>query len=422
MGDRSARASPGRHVRSATPCRHRGSVRDVGLRVRNLGNVDVVKRLRELPRLAVAAFAAVAMAAGAAHAQMPGVPQSGAPQKLVLGLSADVALTEAPVVLARNLGFFAAEGIDLQVTAFRGSANLLAQLTAKRVQVGLLKPRALLGARQSVGNAVPVRFFYNLVRAATHELVVPNASPIRRLEDLKERKVGVGALTFNHLPLLRAVLAEAGLKPVPADAGPKPGGNVTLVAVGIGAPAFRALAEGRADALDIFDIQRPLLEESGAVLRRLELPLPYQDLPEDGFAAHPDTIAREPGTLAGFGRAVAKGTIACAANRPACVAAFWRAYPDRAPAPGTKGAALDDAVRQLDARLARLLAFPADEPSGRYGAYPPNAWRDLIEAWHKAGLLPSADVPPETLYTDGLVEAFNSIAPEVVARAARALP
>ena len=334
-----------------------------------------------------------------------------AAQKLFLGHTTDANLGHAPIVVARGMGFFAEEGLDVELVAFKGSANLLPQLISRRVQVGYLKPELLVAARQGGGNGVPLAFFYNMDRASPWEVVVLDVSPVKLLQDLQGRKIGVGAFTYSTLPGLRAMFRELGFGP---DT------NTALVPVGVGAPAFRALTGGQVDALSISDMQYAAFAEHGTKLRRLELPAKYAGLLSKGFVAHQDMIVRDAETLGAFGRAIAKATLACQTNRRVCVSVYWRYFPDQKPTTGSEDDKLEDAARVLGARLDKLTSFPPDQPV-RYGEFPPGGWRGLVDVMHASGQIGTPDVPLESLYTNYLVDAFNRFEPEPVIAAVNGL-
>lgn len=89
--------------------------------------------------------------------------------------------------------------------------------------------------------------------------------------------------------------------------------------VGIGAAAFLALNEKRVDALNLFDAQHATLEAIGTKIRRLEQPERFLAFFTNGFVAHEDLFRDKPQAIIGFGRAIAKATAFCEANREACV-------------------------------------------------------------------------------------------------------
>ena len=149
------------------------------------------------------------------------------------------------------------------------------------------------------------------------------------------------------------------------------------------------------------------------------MPKKYKDLFSNGLITHEDTIRDTPKLAIGFGRAIAKASVYCEANRAACVQAHWALYPDQKPA-GDEAKALADSIKILSARFDKYLDFDGATASSirRWGEFPPQAWRDFAQILFEGGQLPTKDVPVETCYTNALVPEFMKFdAAAIVARA-----
>jgi len=195
------------------------------------------------------------------------------------------------------------------------------------------------------------------------------------------------------------------------------GVNVELVPVGVGAPAFLAFREKKVDGLNLFDAQHATLETQGTAIRRLEMPKKYLDLFSNGFIAHEDMLKENPKALAGFGRAFAKGLVACEANREACVRNFWKLYPAQKPA-GDEAKVMADQIKVMNSRFNKMLAFGGGPR--RFGEYQVQGWRDFVEALHVGGQIQTRDIDIATLYTNDLVAEFNKFDAAAVAARAKA--
>jgi NitT/TauT family transport system substrate-binding protein len=340
------------------------------------------------------AAGALALATGAAHAQT----------KVVYGNVTSVTLSQTVIVAAKALGFYKEEGLDVEIVEFNGTGTLLPQMTAKRVTIGYPNPDVLLISRQPGKDPLPIKYFYNATRESAWEFIVPADSAIRDLKDLKGKKIGIGALTFGNVPITKAMFKELGF-------------DAELVPVGVGAPAFLAFREKKVDALNLFDTQHATLEVQGTPFRRLAMPKKYKDLFSNGFVAHEDTIRDDPKTLAAFGRAIAKTSVFCEANRAACVRAFWTLYPAQKPTSGDEATNMRNAIKIMDARFDKYLDF--DNPkSRRWGEFPAQAWKDFAATLYEGGQLSTKDIPVETCYTNALVPEMNRFdTAAIVARA-----
>ena len=337
---------------------------------------------------------------------------AGAPaqaqQKVVFGTVTVFNLSLAPLFLAETAGFFKEEGIEVEKVPFNGTATLLPQMTSKRVHIGYPNPDVLIVSRQPGRDPLPLRFVFNVTRESAWEFVVPQASPIKTLAELRGKRIGVGALTFGNIPITRAMFKELGMEF---------GKDLEMQPVGVGAPAFLAFREGKVDALNLFDAQHATLETQGTAIRRLEMPRKYMDLFSNGFIVHEDLLRENPKLLAGFGRAFAKGIVACEANREACVRTFWKLYPAQKPA-GDEAKVLADQIKVMNSRFDKMLVFGGGKRV--FGEYAEQSWRDFVEALYVGGQLTTKAIDVGTLYTNALVPEYNRFDAAAVAAKAKA--
>ena len=337
------------------------------------------------------------------------VVPAAAQEKIKFGTGSAISLTSAPATLAISMGFFKDEGLEVEVVPFRGGSGvLIPQMINKSILIGFPTLDVLMIARQPGRDYMPLKFFYNMTRTSIYEVVVVDGSPVRQLTDLKGKKIGVGALSWGQVPITKAMLKDAGVD------------NADLIAVGQGAAAYQALTSGQIDALNLFDVPHAELESLGTKIRRVPLKDKFVGLGSNSLLAHEDTLKNQPQVIAGFGRAVAKATVACNANAPACVKAFWELYPQLKPTQGTEEEKLANGVRVLQTRLDKMLAFPPGAPRN-FGEFPAQLWKDYIEVLHAGGQLSTTNIPIETLYTNEFVREFNKFDVDAVVRAARAL-
>jgi NitT/TauT family transport system substrate-binding protein len=97
--------------------------------------------------------------------------------------------------LGKEQGIWASEGIDLEISAFRGDGQLQQALTAGAIDFGL-------GSGPGMGYAVkgvPARAVASIaLEPRNMSIVVTNNSPVKTIDDLRGRRIGVstaGALT-----------------------------------------------------------------------------------------------------------------------------------------------------------------------------------------------------------------------------------
>jgi NitT/TauT family transport system substrate-binding protein len=139
----------------------------------------------------ITAFAVVA-GASTATAQTP-------PVKLRMGVTPSDGYGEA--FYGHDAGFFSDAGIDLEITAFDGEAQILGAMIGGSLDVGIASPFAMsnaylrglpiayIGAGSVYSSAVP-----------TLALIVPKTSPIRQAKELEGQTIGVlGVKDSTHL-------------------------------------------------------------------------------------------------------------------------------------------------------------------------------------------------------------------------------
>ncbi len=302
----------------------------------------------------------------------------------------------APLTFARELGYFEAENLDLEIQVLAGSGVIIPQLLAGTIHTAYASLEPLVIARQPGRPNFPLRFAYNFMRRSIWEFAVLENGPVRGLTDLRGRTIGVISNTSGNILMTRAILNNVGV----------PWGEVRVQAVGSGVPAFEALRTNQIQALNLWDTMHVAIELNGIPIRRLALPPQFEGLSSHGFPVTERLLASNPDLIARFGRAITKSTIACHANLQSCIRSYWRAYPALRPSTGTEEENLRREVAILTPRLENLMFFRPGE-SREFGAFADSDWTLLIEALRSGGEIQNTDVPLATLFTNALVPEFN---------------
>lgn len=353
-------------------------------------------------RMLAASAAAIGLLSGS------GLQAANAAEKVVFAYPTNISLSNAPTLMAVGMGYFKEAGLDVQITFFQGAAVMLPQVTQKHITFGWITPDPLIVARQPGRDALPVKLYYNGIYMSPFEIVVEQGSPIKALADLKGKKIGVGAMSWGNLSVTKAMLKGLGME-LQRD--------YEFVPVGVGPAAFRALADGKVDALNLFDTFHVQMEAMGAQLRRLPEQQRYRELFSSGWIAHDDTLRNRPDLVIAFTRAATKGVVACNANPVACVKNFWSLYPNTKPAEGTEEQKLADAVKVLKVRLATMVP---ESGADRMGYYTDQSWKYYVEALYLGGQLASRDIDVNTLFTNQFVKEINNFDAAAVIKAAQA--
>lgn len=302
----------------------------------------------------------------------------------------------APYAAAEELGLFKEQGLAVSTVVFQGAGALLPQVASKRVTFGFPVAEPVISSYFNGKDPLPLRYFYNGVPSQTMEYQVLASSPITSLADLRDKKIGVGALTWGTLPNSRAALRVAGLEP---------GKNSEFVAVGALGAGFQALRGGQVDALNFNSSWGDMLELAGTPIRRIPYPEVFQENPGNGFIAHQDTFTEHPDLIRRFGRAYTEAQFVCEVNPTFCVEAFWRQHPESKPA-DARGKGLEDARTLLSRRLQRTLYFTDGSPRAP-GQYDLDAIKRAVQAMAKTGEFPSAEVPVQRIFSNEFVAAFT---------------
>jgi NitT/TauT family transport system substrate-binding protein len=202
-----------------------------------------LRRLAAALALAFAPALALCPAGHAAHLEKPSI-------RLAVGGKALVAYL--PLTIAERRGYFAKEGLDVEINDFQGGSKAL---------------EALVGGSADVVCGAYEHTLYMAAKGIAIEAVALQANPFglvvgiakdktyRAPPDLKGMKIGVTGPGSASAMGLRMLLAKASLT---AD-------DVSIIGVGGGAAAVAAVKAGRVDAIANFDPVISLLQRDGAI-------------------------------------------------------------------------------------------------------------------------------------------------------------
>jgi NitT/TauT family transport system substrate-binding protein len=196
--------------------------------------------------------------------------------------------------VALEQGFFADEGLNVEILEGGGSGLALQQVGNKDDDFGLADFGALASARSEGLN---VKTVANIFRRSPHVIVSLESAGISAPEDLRGRKIGA-APGESPLTLLPAYLAANGMSE----------SDVEVVSMDAAAK-LPALYEGRVDALVGFaPSEVPIMAQSAPEPVAVQYYADHGVISiSSGIIAHDDTIAERPEVVAAFVRAVQRG-------------------------------------------------------------------------------------------------------------------
>ncbi|MFT4242846.1 MAG: ABC transporter substrate-binding protein [Acidovorax sp.] len=157
-----------------------------------------------------------------------------------------------PLTIAEQLGYFKAEGLDVNIVDFAGGSRALQAVVGGSADVVSGAFEHTISMHQK---GQPMRAF--VLQGAAPQIVLgvnPKTLPnFKTVADLKGKKIGVTAPGSSTNVMANFVLAKAGLKP----------SDVSIVGVGAGNGAVAAMRAGQIDAIANLDPVITLLQRSG---------------------------------------------------------------------------------------------------------------------------------------------------------------
>jgi NitT/TauT family transport system substrate-binding protein len=195
-----------------------------------------VKRLRPLLSLTVALALSMAAAACAQPAAAPGAPS--VPQlKLGVAVTPTPALPESSLWLARDLGFYQKEGLDVQITEYEATPNVVTAMRTGDVDVGDINSEDVI--RLTASKNLELRTINSA--SGRNFFMIVGKSSISSVLELQGKSFAVARVGSQDHALSSKVLNAKGL----------PDNAVNYVAVGAPTLRAQALLAGQIDATTV---------------------------------------------------------------------------------------------------------------------------------------------------------------------------
>jgi NitT/TauT family transport system substrate-binding protein len=271
-----------------------------------------------------------------AQAQAPAPAQ--APTAIRVGWCArTLSSAAAPFALATKFGWFAERGIKVDLAPLPGSTDCVKLVATKDLAYSLpsIEPLAIIRLQ-----GVKARNFYTAYQGYIYGIAVPSGSPIKSLQDLRGKRIGVNAMASAGVIVARALVASAGFNP---------DSDVKILVAGEGAQTAALIRSNQIDALSQFDTQYALVENAGVKLTYLDTSA-ISAFPSNGFVALEERLRDKRSEAVALGQGYAMGTIFAIANPEAAVRALWEVYPQTRSTGKDEATALRDDIATLQAR------------------------------------------------------------------------
>ncbi len=296
------------------------------------------------------------------------------------------AINSYPVFVAIGEGYFAEEGLKVNVEAINGSSAVLQALASGQAHFGRPGPGPVIAARSRDVDAV---FIYNVAARSNFGIVVREDSDIQDVEGLRGKVIGTGTADGAEVGFARNVMSGAGMLA---------GKDFEFLTVGDGGPATVAFNSGEMSAYSSSTADAAILNQRGMKVRDIT-PAEFGRFFGNGLATMGDTIRNDRELVEKFGRAFIRAHAFALddANRTAVLAHLKAGNRQEGEDPEFQSA-LFDAVRSK--------TIPVDMTNG-LGYLPPEIW----EEW-QASLIAGGEIekPLDDLtaaYTNDFIADWN---------------
>jgi NitT/TauT family transport system substrate-binding protein len=248
---------------------------------------------------------ALLAAAGAAAVAAPALRAQGKPEKakLSIAVGGKAAFYYLPLTISEQLGYFKAEGLDIEISDFAGGAKALQALMGNSADVvsGAYEHTINMQSKNQYIESIVLMGRAPQIAMGVSTKAVPN---YKGLADLRGKKIGVSAPGSSTNMVANLVLSRAGIK----------ASDVSYVGVGTASGALSALRSGQIDAMSNTDPVMTMLEQKGDVriisdTRTLK---GTQDvfgglMPAACFYTHADFVKANPNTCQALANAIVHG-------------------------------------------------------------------------------------------------------------------
>lgn len=303
--------------------------------------------------------------------------------------SPTLASNSSAIFLGPQLGL--TDKFTINVTSVSGTGPCVQALSTGQAHISSPAPAALATPVSQNGD-IGVKYFYELARQDTFNIMVKPDSPIQSYADLKGKRIGI-----NGAGGVEQAFAVGALKSVGLSAA-----DVTFIAVGNGAAAAKALQEGSVDAMSQVDIRWGTFKAQGFEFRDLTASAPKTKTFGASYAANAKWLEENKELAIEFARMIARATIMTIVNPEAVIKNFYKVYPQFL----TPGLTLEQQVAAdlpvLEAR-SKKYEFDLEKQSPDLGQFTDEQWEAVLEF---NGL--KVD-DPKVMYTNEIAAAMGDI-------------
>lgn len=174
--------------------------------------------------------------------------------KVAMAVGGKAGFYYLPLTIAEQLGYFKAEGLDVEISDFAGGSRALQAVVGGSADVcsGAFEHTINLQSKNQMFQAFVLQGRAPQIAFGVSTKSMPN---YKSVADLKGKKIGVSAPGSSTNMMANLVLSRSGLKPA----------DVSFIGVGTSAGALTALRSGQIDAMSNIDPVMTMLEQKGEV-------------------------------------------------------------------------------------------------------------------------------------------------------------
>ncbi len=303
-----------------------------------------------------------------------------------------IPISTAPIfAVPKAMGFWADQGLDVDIEGAQGAGPALQQLLAGRVQMTFT---GLPAAMELINKGAPIKIVASVYGQNLFYPVVLADSPVSSVEELKGKTIGVTGIASTNALWIRAILGSYGIA----------GNDIHLVATGDGASAAAALVNHQVDALQLVEADYDRFETLGIKLKRLDTaPILKQLSFVQGLVVAQSSIDHDPTLVAKLLRGIVEATIYCQAHPKDAVRMQWKLYPESKPN-GDPVKAMQGNETVLKHQISRYTL----ETMGQFGAAAPGAVEAARDTLFKLGQL-TKSLPADRYFDPQFLQAANDV-------------
>jgi NitT/TauT family transport system substrate-binding protein len=313
--------------------------------------------------------------------------------------------TMAPFFVARELGYWKSEGVDVEIQFSKGTSYTLQLLASGKVHIGQSNEIQLMISRNK---GLPLKVVMPIQREFGSRLAVLANSPITKIEQLKGKNIGVASLSAAQVPFVKAMLATSGLDPAKDN---------QIVAVGWGAQALAALLKDKVAAVAFWPAQFLAWEVADHKFRYFPADFFPNDVPGYNLVSHEDFIQGKEDTLIGILRGVAKGYLFSITNPEAAVRIYYKANPTKKPV-GENSSEVTKKNVDLLAKQLKTCSI-ADRKIKKWGANYKPGWEAVRDFYLSQGTLKEKRDVEEYYVSPRITDRINDFDSGAIVKAAR---